>query len=260
MTTQQLHERIRPGLCSVSFRELSPEKIVDLCADSRLQSIEWGSDVHVPIGDLETANSVRELTLRAGLSVAGYGSYLSFGHNEEPIRDAAETAAALGAPRIRVWAGKTPSADATAGDRREIARRIRVAAAAAAESGVELGLEFHGGTLTDDAGSTLDLLAEVDHPNLRTYWQPPQGMPTDESLESLKQVLHQASTVHVFSWWPTYQRHPLSERDDLWQRAMRILSRSDRVHNALIEFVPDDDPDLLPEEARTLRSYIEETE
>ena len=38
----------KPGLCSVSFRENSPEEILQAMADAGLWYIEWGSDVHAP--------------------------------------------------------------------------------------------------------------------------------------------------------------------------------------------------------------------
>ncbi len=92
-----------PGLVSVSFRALSPREITGACLEAQVRGIEWGGDVHVPPGDLENARAVGQMTRDAGLQVAAYGSYFRCdGSDFEPVL---ETALAVGAPLIRVWAG-----------------------------------------------------------------------------------------------------------------------------------------------------------
>ena len=97
---------IRPGLCSVTLRPLAPEAVVRVAADAGLAGIEWGGDIHVPPGDAATARRVARLTADAGLIVSSYGSYYRVGGDKpgelQPILD---TAAELGAPVVRVWAG-----------------------------------------------------------------------------------------------------------------------------------------------------------
>lgn len=251
---------IRPGLCSVTFRDLAPAAVVRLAAEAGLECIEWGGDVHVPPGDLEAARRVRELTERAGLAVASYGSYLRFVGSDAEVEAEAEavlhSAEALGAPRIRVWAGAAGSAATPPEERARIVRRIRAVADAAAARGIDLGLEFHGGTLTDEIGSTLALLAEIGHEAVWSYWQPHQSMPDEQALDTLRQVGAQVSTVHVFSWWPGATRLPLSRRGELWRDVFRILEAGGRDHDALLEFVPEDDPALLPREAEVLRELV----
>jgi hypothetical protein len=55
--------------------------------------------------------------------------------------------------------------------------------------------------------------------------------------------------VHVFSWWPRAERHPLAARSALWREALALAGDVD----ALLEFVPGDDPAVLAREAATLR-------
>lgn len=255
---------IRPGLCSVTFRDLPVERVVELAGQAGLACIEWAGDAHVPAGDTDAAETARTLTEQAGLAVASYGSYLDFqGEDEAAARQAdavLASARALGAPRVRVWAGRSGSAQATETDRARAATRIRVFADAAAEHGIEVGLEFHGGTLTDEIGSTLHLLDEIDRENVTTYWQPHQGQPAPKALETLRQALPRVSTIHVFSWWPAHERHRLAERAELWRQAFMILAAEGSDHDALIEFVLDDDPALLDSEARTLRTLIADRE
>ncbi|UVY84983.1 sugar phosphate isomerase/epimerase [Brachybacterium sp. NBEC-018] len=251
---------IRPGLCSVTLRALEPSAVVELAAAAGLEAIEWGGDVHVPPGDVERAGQVRALTEGAGLAVASYGSYLRCegpaAAVEQETRAVLASAAALGAPRVRVWAGTAGSADAAPDAREDVVRNLRRACELAAAQGIELGLEFHGGTLTDEVGSTLRLLEEVDHPALTTYWQPHQDMPAPEAIDTLRRVLDRVSTVHVFSWWPGSERLALSERSDLWREAFATLAAHGGDHDALLEFVPGDDPALLAREAGTLRELL----
>lgn len=247
---------LRPGLCSVTHRDLTCSEVVTAAVESGLECIEWGADVHVPVGDERNAAAVRALTLDAGLTVASYGSYLRFADDAEPFEAALATATALGAPRIRVWAGDSASSQTSGRQRAELVDRLRRGAERAGDAGIELGLEFHGGTLTDDVDSTLDLLDEVGHDNLLTYWQPHQGMPADEAVRTLERVIDRVSTVHVFSWWPTHERLPLSARGDLWSRVIDLLTEHGGRHDLLLEFVTGDDPAALRRDAQTLRDLL----
>src|SRR5690242_18609852 len=97
------------GLVSVTFRQLPPQQIVELAAQGGLAAIEWGGDVHVPHGELQTARRVLERTRQAGLQVAAYGSYYRVGVSPAQglaFESVLETALALQAPTIRVWAGQ----------------------------------------------------------------------------------------------------------------------------------------------------------
>ncbi|MCI6289144.1 MAG: sugar phosphate isomerase/epimerase, partial [Lentisphaeria bacterium] len=90
---------MRPtGLLSVIFRHLPFERIIELTAEAGLDGIEWGSDVHVPPGDLKQAEKIGEATRSAGLINFSYGSYWYADTEPEMI---AETSAALGARWIR---------------------------------------------------------------------------------------------------------------------------------------------------------------
>ena len=114
---------IYSGLCSVTFRNLFPEQVAELVAQAGLDGIEWGGDVHVPTSDLAHAGKVQRLTHEHGLRVASYGSYYRLVASEEgkqPFEWTLETAVALGAPEIRVWAGAVRSAEASAPYRRRV--------------------------------------------------------------------------------------------------------------------------------------------
>ncbi len=251
---------IRPGLCSVTFRELDVESVVGHAAKAGLECIEWAGDAHVPPGDLDAATHARTVTERAGLAVASYGSYLSFVGEDEAVRAEGHaviaSARALDVQRVRVWATRTGSAETSPGERARAVGRMQEFADLAAQHEIEVGLEFHGRTLTDEIDSTLRLLDEIDRPNVRTYWQPHQGMEVEEALTTLRAALPRTTTIHVFSWWPRSERLPLSERSDLWEAVFAILAANGTDRDALLEFVPGDDPDVLRRETDTLRTLI----
>jgi len=239
---------ISTGLCSVTLRALGIDDVVDVAAAAGLEAIEWGADVHVPPGDLEAAVAARSATAAAGLRVAAYGSYYRAGR-DDPASFAAvlDSARALGAPRIRIWAGDLPSAAAAPAERAAVAHAALEAAGRAAADGIEVAFEFHGGTLTDDVDSTLALLDRSG--GARSYWQPPQDVPDGEALAGLERLLGHVSALHVFSWWPGNTRLRLAERAELWRAAFALFKTGD----ALLEFVPGDDPALVAGEATTLR-------
>lgn len=247
---------IRPGLCSVTFRALAAERIIDLAVEASLESIEWGGDVHVPAGDISRAGEVGRATLDAGLAVASYGSYFRARHGEEltPVLDTAE---ALGAGRVRIWAGEVGSDAVRPDERHATVARLRDAAAEADARGLRLALEFHAGTLADTASNTQLLLRDVGSPALSSYWQPSLSATDEDAVAEYRALAAHTTAVHVFSWWPVQERHPLSARAALWTQLFAAARMADRPpRDALLEFVPDDDPALLAGEARTLREYI----
>ncbi|SEB41727.1 Sugar phosphate isomerase/epimerase [Paramicrobacterium humi] len=248
---------IRAGLCSITFRALSADEVIDVAAGAGLESIEWGvgDRGHLTPGDVTTARRVGERTREAGLVVASLGSYFRChpGDDVTPLLDSAE---AMGAPRIRVWAGEKGSADTTGDERAGIVSALTDAATRAADRGVELALEYHGRTLTDTPESARRLMEETAHDNVSSYWQPTQGADDETALAELDIMAPWVSTVHVFSWWPVAERLRLHDREALWTRAFERVAALPRVTDALLEFVPRDDPALLREEAETLRSWL----
>ncbi|WP_327003241.1 sugar phosphate isomerase/epimerase [Dactylosporangium sp. NBC_01737] len=231
------------------MRQLDATGVLEVAAAAGLACVEWGADRHVPPGDPRTAADVRRRGLDLGVAVASYGSYFRAGPDDPADFGAVLAAAvALGAPRIRIWAGVTGSAGATADQRGSVVAGARSAVARAADAGVQVAFEFHGGTLTDAVPSTLDLL---DESGAATYWQPPVGMPDDLALAGLAQILDRVAAVHAFSWWPRQERRPLLAREALWRGAFSLLRSHDI--DCLLEFVPGDDPAAVAGEAAALR-------
>ncbi len=250
---------ISSGLVSITFRQLTPKAIVGLVCQAGLSGIEWGGDVHVPHGDLTRAQEVGEMTREAGLEVAAYGSYFRVGHSEDnglPFADVLGSALELGAPVIRVWAGTEGSSAVDAEGRRQVVDDLRRITELAAEAGVGVATEFHGGTLTDTNESTIQLLAEVDHDNLCSYWQPLMGMSDEICVGAIGLLAPRLSHLHVYHWDSTRERCPLSAGAERWQKFIEAAQQSPGDRYAMLEFVKDDEPENFLRDAATLREWL----
>jgi sugar phosphate isomerase/epimerase len=255
-------KQITPGLVSITFRQLKAAEIIELCQQAKLEAIEWGGDVHVPHGDLKVAKEVAAMTADAGMQVAAYGSYYRVGvseHDGLAFETVLETAQHLQAPSIRVWPGNRGSANSDDAYRQWIISELQRISEMAAPTGIPVTLEYHAGTLTDTDASARKLLDEIGHPNCRTLWQPPNGQDFEKSMEGLRAVLPDMQNVHVFHWWPTNQeRHELEAGRDRWINYLELATDCGHPFYALLEFVKDDRPQQLLEDASTLREWIEE--
>jgi len=268
-----------PGLVSITFRALSPEEIITVVSENRLGAIEWGGDVHVPHGDTGRARELARRSAEAGLSVAAYGSYYKFedipAQSEKgaagsettrkgPSRQAVlDTAEALEAPLIRVWAGTEGSAETTAKRRREIIEATRQLADEAAERGIGIAFEYHRNTLTDTNESAKQLLEAINHHNVQSLWQPPNGASYEYCLEGLKSMAPYLSNVHCFHWGPSgsSDKRPLAQGRDRWLgylQQVAELTRAETRRYVLIEFVHDGSREAFSADAQTLRQWIAE--
>ena len=260
-------DKLLPGLVSVTFRDLAVDDVVKLAADNGLVGIEWGGDAHVPPGDVAAAERARALTADGGLAVAAYGSYYRTGHegdedvpNFDAVLDSAE---ALGAPVIRVWAGRR---EAAAGDpyREQLADDVRRVVGMADARNVRVACEWHAGTLTADADGGRWLLDNV--PRLLTYWQPSNGKTHETRLAELDVVRSQLAHVHVFHWLETpdgRDRRPLAEGEASWSQFLHVavdtpLPEGIAQRYAMLEFVRNDDPQQARDDAATLRRLLDE--
>lgn len=262
MSTNQTSGGIIPGLVSVTFRKLSPQRIVSLITQAGLSSVEWGGDVHVPHGNLGQAAAVRRMCSNAAIEISAYGSYYRAGPADRQGADfnaVLDTAGELGATRIRVWAGTAGSAETSASQRGAIVEDVGRICRRAASAKCEICLEFHGGTLTDSAESTLQLLAELNQPNLSTFWQAPEAMTVERCAAGLRGLLPRVTNLHVFHWWPDGKtRLPLSAGAGRWREYFSIAESVGIRRHASLEFVANDDPARFAEDAKTLLNLLNE--
>lgn len=257
------------GLCSITLRALGPDDVIATAVAAGLGAIEWGADVHVPPGDVARADALARRCAEAGLACPSYGSYLLAGGVDlDPLDAVLDAAQGLGASLVRVWTpfGVTPTSDAS--EQAAVADALREVCARADERGLQIGLEFHPGTLTHTATAANALLDSVAAHNLLTYWQPMAGpVPDRDCLAELDLVQPRLAHLHVFSWGPggIEERLALAARAGLWAPAIVATARATREPEpalrgeraAFLEYVPDDDPAAVVRDAATLRTWID---
>ena len=73
----------KTGLCSITFRDLSADEIIDLCVKNNIAAIEWGSDVHLVPDNLDEAKRVKKLMDDNNLLTSSIGSYYRVGIDNE---------------------------------------------------------------------------------------------------------------------------------------------------------------------------------
>lgn len=137
--------------------------------------------------------------------------YFDFVHGEAKIEESRRmlqeylaAARALRCSRIRVFTGPpwgegvVGAGDATPQQWQSAIHSLREFCAVAAEDGVELCLECHGGSLMENAPNALRLIEGVGQPNLTVNLQLPLlNEPWQESLHALAPY---TTHIHIHNW------------------------------------------------------------
>lgn len=251
---------LQTGLLSVTFRRLLASEVLAWAREAGVQGIEWGGDVHVPHGDVAVAREIGQRTRDAGLQVSAYGSYYRAGASEAAglaFDRVLESALALGAPTVRIWAGVTGSNETDARTRAAVVAEVRRVADLARAAGLRLATEWHGGTLTDTRDSALRLLDEVGSPPLTTFWQPRVGDTVEAGLADLQAIGDRLGHVHAFHWWPTpADRRPLAEGGTAWRRYLQAIALVPGDRFVSLEFLPQETQQDLRRDTATLRAWL----
>lgn len=244
------------GLVSISFRKLSTDEIIALCKENGLGEIEWGGDIHVPHGDVATAEKVYSAAAKAGIKTSAYGSYYTIAREkgENPDWDAVvDTAAALHAPIIRVWGFGRGSADIDDELFNKGVEECRSMCDTAAKHGITVCTECHNNTVTDDYHGALKFLHAVDRPNFKLYWQPNQFKSVEYNLETIAATKKYITNVHTFNW-EGKNMYPMAEGLDIWTRYINALGDSASAY--LFEFMPKGTPEELESEVAAFKSIL----
>lgn len=175
---------VRPGrprfqlsLAAYSFRDFFKDparmdffKFLDLCAEQNLAGAELTS-YYFPqnVTDADLLKVRRHAFLR-GVSISGTAVGNSFALPDGPdlekekagVKQWIDRAAVLGAPHIRVFAGSAKGLDETAA-RRQVIKSLEECGAYAAQKGVWLGVENHGGVVATPDG-LLEIIKAVNSP------------------------------------------------------------------------------------------------
>ena len=152
----------------IQAAKMSLEKFIDFCADQNLDGTELTAYYFPKDITTEYLNTIKERTFRLGLSISGtaIGNDFCLPEGEARQRQLAmcrewvDHSAALGAPVIRIFAGKVPKGDSEEAAIERCIDGINQSVEYAATRGVCLALENHGG-ITSTASQMLKIIAGV---------------------------------------------------------------------------------------------------
>lgn len=243
------------GLVSISFRNKCVNEIVRLCNEAGLSYIEWGGDVHCPSGDITRARELSAITRNAGLVPYCYGSYFRVGVNPvEEFNNICDSASALGAKTIRVWAYNKKYSDCNAEEIQKVTDEAKAVFAIAKEYGLCVNFEYHRSSLTETIDGALKLFSVLDKDVLRVHWQPNPEISESENLRELS-LLPRVDLVHVFAW--TFEdgeniRHPLYDHHITWREYINHALKKNPECIFELEFFQNDKDEQCIEDAKVL--------
>ncbi|WP_224271012.1 sugar phosphate isomerase/epimerase family protein [Haloprofundus salinisoli] len=187
------------GLCTISNRELQIGDVLAVADRAGYDGVElWGGD-HLGSRSDAACEDARVTAKRRGLDIPVYGSYLRPGtatYADEVERELA-IAQTLEAAKIRVWAGREEYETRTEHHWERVVEDLCDLSDRAADRGLAVTVEKHGGTLTNSAVGAKQLLAAVDEENCRLNWQPLFVLPADEILTEAQELGPLANNVHL---------------------------------------------------------------
>jgi sugar phosphate isomerase/epimerase len=169
-----------------------------------------------------------------------------------------DSAEALGAKRVRLWAGEKDFEDADTAYLDAVTTRAREIGNLAESRGLSIDLEFHRGTLNNAAAMSKKLLGAIRHANVHTLWQPPVELSFKERRTSLRELLPHVSNIHCFHWGPGgfEDRLPLASGGSEWSAYISELMGTGQSRWISLEYVVDDSFESLKEDACTLAELL----
>lgn len=243
------------GMTSLTLGNNSPSEVLQIAKEIGLDGIEWGvSDEHLPLRDEQRAKEIKELSEELGIEIFSLGSYCRM-ESKEDCDAALETAVLLGAPIIRVWAGKKSPNECNEEYRNMIIENTVYMAVKAAEHNIVLGFEYHPYTLTETCDEALALVKSVNRKNVGLYWQPDFALSMEENRRDRDRVIPCCiGNMHIQNYTPETGYGMLSEMKE------KLCAYYDDIkaepYRLMIEFVKDGSVENLKLDAETLKIQL----
>ena len=189
------------GLCTIAFSELPLEEVLDIAAESRFDGVEiWGKAPHIPDKyDPEYVRAILRMAKERELEIISFGSYVDpLMEDYEKHWDVAfRITQDLETKTMRVWSRGGSSKNTTSEQKAAIISVLRKMSREAEQRGIILATEMHGNNFTDTADTILELIRAVDHPNLKTYYQPIFAPDSDDPCEAAHMIGQYVVNVHA---------------------------------------------------------------
>lgn len=222
------------GFTSTSFRQIkSIEKVVKIAAESGVDCIEWGGDIHVK--NLENAQLAKKLCDRAGIKVSSYGSYYRVGScNTAEWENICRIASATGAKSVRVWLGDKDSEKTDASTYEKLVSDAKKICRIANDFGLTVCPECHDNTFNNNTDAFLKIHGDVAFDNFRTYFQSHYRR-LDYDLDRIERTLPFTESVHISYSEQSREQFPKFDPTYIDKLLSKILS-SGFDGNLLVEY------------------------
>lgn len=243
----------KTGLCSISFRNLTPAEIIENMKTAGLDLVEWGSDVHAPKDNIALLKEIANLQKENEIICSSYGTYFKLGTDDlKELPQYINAAKILGTSILRLWCGNKNSEDYSKTEIKSLFSECKEAAKIAKENDVILCMECHNKTFTNKSKAAYALMQHVNSSCFRMYWQPNQFLTENENIESAKLLAPFTVNIHVFNWKEN-KKFPLLEGTDIWKKYLKEFSGNQTL---LLEFMPDGKAESLVPESNTLKEML----
>jgi sugar phosphate isomerase/epimerase len=233
---------------------------VDFCAQMDLDGAELTS-YYFPAEITPTyLLSLKERCFRLGLDVSGTAIGNDFCVAEGPEREFQlemtrrwiDYAAEIGAPVIRIFAGDVPKGDTESAARERCVAGIEKSLEHAAEKGVALAIENHGG-ITETAAQLLAIVKAVRHSPWFGVNFDSGNFHSDDPYAEMELIAPYALNAQVKV---SVTRNGQKEPADL-ERVIGILKKTGYRGYLVLEYEEDAEPrEAVPAHLRALRSLI----
>lgn len=243
------------GMTSLTLREESIENVIKYAKEAGISGIEWGvSEKHASIEDDSFIERIKTESQKNGIEIFSLGSYCNMTDKADCDRTL-EVAVKLGAPVIRLWAGRKSIEECDDEYKNTVIENSVYMAEKAGELNIKLGFEYHSYTLTETADSAVELIKEINQSNVGLYWQPDGNLSVEENIKDRNKVLpFLVGNIHIQNYSETKGYMLLEEISDRISKYFEDIK--DKDYNVMIEFVKDSLPENVIKDAVTLKKLI----
>lgn len=259
---------LKLSVAAYSYRDFlisKPPKLdlfdfVNLCADMGVDGVELTSYYFPPDVNVDYLHRLKQHAFLLGLDVSGTAVGNNFCVPEGPARDQelanlrtwVDRAAELDAPVIRIFAGSVSKGEDEARAVDRAIAGIKSALPYAAERGVTLALENHGG-ITATPEQILRLVKAIDAPNFGVNLDT-GNFHTADPYADLAQLAPYAVNVQVKT---EIQRKGQSTEEADLAKVIEILRNARYSGYVVLEYEAKEDPmTAIPHHIKTLRRLI----
>lgn len=245
----------------IAAAKMSLEKFIDFCVEQQLGAAELTGYYFPKVVTPEYLMAIKNKVHRFGIDISGTAIGNDFCLPNGQARDAQiadckqwiDYAAMLGAPVIRIFAGKVPKGDSLDASIDRCVAGINECLEYAATKGVILALENHGG-ITATPGQMLAIIGRVEQSPWFGVNFDSGNFRTDDPYGDLAKIAPLAVNAQIKV--SMFQSDNQKQSADL-QRVINILKDANYRGYVTLEFEEDDPFEEIPKYLDQLRKLIQ---